>query len=658
MSGNGVQRWEDIIPCWREPSYSHVALAYHPSLRTANLTGAIISCCDVVDWDGDGGRDLLVSSWDACYDGVVRLFSETATDDDGAPRVGTGTVVDGVSGFASVVAEGGNFGLLTASRLRKDLWLFANIGPRSAPRFGAPFKIPLDADWLHDGELLHRAVFADIDGDGKQELVVGTDFWGDYWPDGLEWFEEGYTPYTAEGEWRGGPLRGHLYVFRNAGTSMQPVLGRGRPLLVDGHPIEVYGQAAPTFADLRGTGQNDLVCGDFMDRLHFFPALGGGKFGPGRPLRAADGGELVLDHCIHFPTAVNRDGQGRIDLVVTAEDGCVSFLRNTGRTVEGVPAFATPVSIQCTAERIRAGVEAVPAAADWTGNGLADLVVGNSAGEILFFPNLGQPDAPSFGREERLRAGGETIGIRVGPPGTIQGPAEIKFGYICPTVADWDGDGRPDVLAVTADGRHLFFRCARMGNPPEFESPRPLTFGGKPLRTVWRVKPAVVDWCGNGMLSYLCLDENGVLACYRRAADTVLDEKRLMVFDDGSPVCFTEDCGGGLGRIRLCVCDWSGTGRYDLLVGTHSRASVPPGARGMPRHTTGQAAILLLENLGSNESPRFAPPRPILHRGAPIRIGMHSCSPEAVDWRGRGQPDLLVGAEEGSLLWFKREDLS
>lgn len=658
MPNATVQRWEDVIPCWHGPSYERVALGYHPSVPTAGLTGAIISCTDVVDWDGDGGRDLVVSSWDACYDGVVRIFPETARCDDGAARVGAGTVVEGVSGFASVVVEDGNFGLLTASRLRNDLWLFPNIGARSAPRFGAPVRISLRADWLHRGELLHRAVFADIDGDGRQELIVGTDFWGDYWPDGLEWFEEGYRPYAAGGEWRGGPLRGHLYVFRNSGTPMRPVLAEGEPLKVDGRPIEVYGQAAPTFADFLGTGRLDLVCGDFLDRLHFFPALGEGRFGPARPLRAADGGELVLDHCIHFPTAVDLDGRGRVDLLVTAEDGCVSFLRNTGRTIDGVPAFATPVAIQRASGLIRSGVEAVPAAADWTGNGLADLVVGNSAGELLFFPNLGRPEAPSFGRERRLSAGGEPIGIRVGPPGSIQGPAEVKFGYICPTVADWDGDGRPDLLAITADGRHLFFRCARMGDPPEFESPRPLIFEGRPLRTVWRVRPAVVDWLGDGTLTYLCLDENGVLACYRRAGDTMLADKRPMCMADGSPMRFTEDFGGGLGRIRLCFCDWSGSGRYDLLIGTHSRASVPPGPGGMPRHTTGQAAVLLFENVGDNETPRFAPPRPILYRGEPLQVGMHSCAPEAVDWRGMGRPDLLVGAEEGSLLWFKREELS
>jgi hypothetical protein len=39
-------------------------------------------------------------------------------------------------------------------------------------------------------------------------------------------------------------------------------------------------------------------------------------------------------------------------------------------------------------------------------------------------------------------------------------------------------------------------------------------------------------------------------------------------------------------------------------------------------------------------------------------MAMHVASPEAVDWAGRGALDLVVGVEDGSLVWLKREDLS
>ena len=33
-----------------------------------------------------------------------------------------------------------------------------------------------------------------------------------------------------------------------------------------------------------------------------------------------------------------------------------------------------------------------------------------------------------------------------GPNGSIQGPAEAKWGYTTLNVADWDGDGLPDIV--------------------------------------------------------------------------------------------------------------------------------------------------------------------------------------------------------------------
>ena len=234
---------------------------------------------------------------------------------------------------------------------------------------------------------------------------------------------------------RGGPLRGHVYVFKNRGTAFRPELEKGEPLMAGERPVEAQGQVAPTFGDFRGTGQLDLICGDFLDRLHFFPALGGGRFGEGRILRDASGAELVLDHCIHFPTAVDWGGTGRADLLVAAEDGYVWCLRNRAVLAEGVPTFDVPIRLGTAMPDLHAGIAAVPAAADWTGTGRTDLVVGNSAGELLFYANHGPSDAPRFGKERRLRAGGEAVRIRAGPTGSIQGPSERKFGYTCPPAA-------------------------------------------------------------------------------------------------------------------------------------------------------------------------------------------------------------------------------
>ena len=60
---------------------------------------------------------------------------------------------------------------------------------------------------------------------------------------------------------------------------------------------------------------------------------------------------------------------------------------------------------------IHAGVLPSPAAHDFTGNGRPDLVVGNSAGELLFYENRGEEDPRCLGKDVMLTAGGEAIRI-------------------------------------------------------------------------------------------------------------------------------------------------------------------------------------------------------------------------------------------------------
>ena len=69
---------------------------------------------------------------------------------------------------------------------------------------------------------------------------------------------------------------------------------------------------------------------------------------------------------------------------------------------------------------------------------------------------------------------------------------------------------------------------------------------------------AVVDWMGNGQLHYLALDEDGVLSDFRRATDTELADKRHLQWEDGAQMRFTQDVGGGRGRVKLCAVDWTG----------------------------------------------------------------------------------------------------
>ena len=652
-----TKRWEDVTPIWKGPDYSDCALRYAPCVERGYLAGGLITCVDVVDWSGEGTRDLILSSWDACYGGRAVLRREVDQYKNGTPRFSRSEPVEGITGYVTSVPDGELFHLISASRLRRSLYFYENVGVRGAPCFAPPKELHLKIDWVKsEREIIHLARFADIDGDGELELVVGTDYWDDYWPNGIEWNEEGYRAYDAAGRWLGGPLRGFLYVFKNEGTGRAPRLARGMPVSADDHPLEVYGQLAPAFGDFTEAGRQDLVCGEFRDVLHIASNAADGTVESPSLVTDEKGDTLKLDHCIHFPCAVDWNGNGKLDLLVGAEDGYVSWLENAGGN-QGRPMFKAPKRVETEHSVLHAGVLPVPAAHDWNGNGLPDLAVGNSGGELLFYKNVGAPGAPVFDRETALTVEGKPIRIAAGPTGSIQGPSESRFGYTCPTIADWDHDGHPDILMSDIFGRHVFFQNDGGAYPPTFKREQLLTHDGLPLATVWRVRPAVVNWGDDGLLSYVTLDESGILSSYDQATLTDLTDKRTLTWEDGEPIRFTEDVGGGLGRIKLCVCDWTGDGRYDLIIGTHGRASVPPGPNGYPRHTTGQAGVLLLKNVGSNSEPVFSRPRPFKYDDQAIEAGMHACAPEAI-LLGNGLPDLLMGIEDGSIVLLPRKRLA
>lgn len=653
-----VKRWEDDATVWTGPFYGDHRIGYDPSVRTGFVSGRIITCVEVVDWNADGGRDLLLSSWDACYDGRVYLRQQIGTNADGTPILGPEEMLEGIRGYVTAVSDGNLFHLVSTSRMRREIYIYPNTGEPGSPEFGPPVVVKPDADWVTGGEYLHIARFVDIDDDGELELVIGSDSWEDYWPNGIEWNEPGYKAYDAAGRWLGGPLRGYLYAFKNNGTLAHPSLERGNPVYAGDVPLEVYGQLAPSFGRLTSDGRLNIVCGEFWNILQIGSVNGGGRFKSLELVQASCGSNIELDHCIHIPCAVDWNNDGRTDLLVGAEDGYVTFLENVAETEAGHPAFVNRGRLETTAPVIHADVLPCPAAHDFSGDGLPDLIVGGCSGELLFYPNLGPASEPRLGKEHRLEAAGAVICVSAGPGGSIQGPSEKMFGYTCPTIVDWDGDGLPDVLMSDVLGLHTFLQNDGGSYPPAFKAAQLLTFAGRPLKTVWRVRPAVVDWLGDGQLHYLCLDEDGVLSDFRRESCTVLTDKRHLRWENGHTVTFTEDVGGGRGRVKLCACDWDGTGTLDLIVGTHARASLPPGPGGQPRHSTGQAGVFFLKNVGTNETPVFAWPQALKFKGETIQMGMHVASPEAIDWTGSGTPGLIVGIEDGSLVWLPRHHLS
>ena len=55
-----------------------------------------------------------------------------------------------------------------------------------------------------------------------------------------------------------------------------------------------------------------------------------------------------------------------------------------------------------------------------------------------------------------LEAGGEVIRLQAGGNGSIQGPAEAKWGYTTLSAADWDHDGDYDMFVANSLENNLY----------------------------------------------------------------------------------------------------------------------------------------------------------------------------------------------------------
>ena len=100
--------------------------------------------------------------------------------------------------------------------------------------------------------------------------------------------------------------------------------------------------------------------------------------------------------------------------------------------------------------------------ADWDADGDEDLICGNTAGYIELIENLDGRSAAAMGtRRSGSQADGQTIRIQAGPNGSIQGPCEAKWGYTTLSVADWNHDGRLDIVANSIWGKVVWFENAR-----------------------------------------------------------------------------------------------------------------------------------------------------------------------------------------------------
>ncbi|MBC2595242.1 VCBS repeat-containing protein [Ruficoccus amylovorans] len=501
--------------------------------------------------------------------------------------------------------------------------------------------------------------YVDYDKNGVMDLIVGVGDWTDYGWD---------NAYDENGRWTNGPLHGYVYLLRNEGTNDKPSYAAPERLMVDDVPLDVYGMPSPVFADFLQDGKQHLICGEFVDGLTFFENIGTAdqpKFARGKRLRYQ--GELItLPLCMIVVVGYDWNGNGLTDLVVAQEDGLVAVLENTGNIVDGMPEFLPPRMLRQQADEVMFGVLTTPSLVDFDDDGREDIITGNAAGEIGFIKNLGG-DPTRWAEPVLLESEGEPIRFIAGPNGSIQGPAEYKWGYTNLSTGDWDGDGKPDIMVSTITGNIYWFK--NLGNGPDGlprlseAMPVRVNWGDTPpqkpawnwwdpeddeLVVQWRCTPLIVHLPGEERPSLVTVDTEGYLALYRQSVDedgnirvlpgervfkmrglSSFDSKHKPTGEENGLLRLNDGEAGRSGRRTYIMTDWDGDGKLDLLVNSVN--------------------VNFLKNVSETEGEWvFEDQGPISTR----RLAGHSTTPGMGDWNGDGKQQLMIGAEDGFFYYF------
>jgi Ca2+-binding RTX toxin-like protein len=260
-----------------------------------------VSAPAFADLDGDGDVDATVGRDDGTLsylENTGSLLAPVFVERTGAanPFNGFDVVSTSAPSFADLDGDGDQDAIV--GDLFGRLNYFENTGSATAAAFvqrtGAanPFN-GVDFD-------VSKPTFADIDGDGDLDAFVGA-------------------------------FDGIINYLENTGTAVAPVFAAGATNPLGGVNVGPDSHSAPSFADLDRDGDLDAVIGWLDGALRFFDNIGSAaapifveRSGSANPFDGVDVGESSA------PSFADIDGDADLDAIVGGSDGTLRYYRNNG----------------------------------------------------------------------------------------------------------------------------------------------------------------------------------------------------------------------------------------------------------------------------------------------------------------------------------------
>lgn len=249
---------------------------------------------------------------------IPNINSSMCSTDTAFPKNHTNTVASGVRNFPAAfwldVNDDGKRDLLVAPNAAGTLvsdnyynvWYYQNNGSDLNPSYNLVSKRFLAETAVDVGEGANVAM-ADIDQDGLLDLFIGN-----------------FAYYDSIG--------GMIAFYKNIGTQTAPIFKlithnfANLPSYNLNTTLNLPAKGiAPTFGDLDGDGDVDMIVGDSEGKVHLFTNNGNGNFSLAQAnLSSIDVGEYAA------PQLFDLNGDGLLDLIIGEKDGNLNYYENTG----------------------------------------------------------------------------------------------------------------------------------------------------------------------------------------------------------------------------------------------------------------------------------------------------------------------------------------
>lgn len=456
----------------------------------SNIFLSAVDVPALADVSGDGDLDILTFG---VIGGYINYYEKQTSKGELEYLL-----VDECWGKALEASTNNNFILDVDCGPRKDTLKVPTGGPFE------PATHDKSQNRIHIGSTL---LALDVDGDGDQDMVVGdvtyntlvllvngraehnleTDSiievihpWPQQHPVDIELFPAAfYVDMDADGvkelisapfETSAAQKLNQVWLYENTGTSEDPTFQFVKENFLQDQMIDLGSRTSPAFFDYDGDGDEDMfvaTVGDYVitrdtaDRIVLFENVGNDTM----PVFSRANNDYLglqpMSYIGLYPHFGDADDDGDSDLLLGTSDGDILFYENTAGT--GTAASFTLASNNYH-QFDTIGDYTTPFLYDYDGDGLNDLLIGESYGNINYYRNTGTAGSPSYTLVTRFLGNIRTNEIRYKYTYDNQGyPVDTLFdGYYFPgmssvTVADYTGDNEDELVTGGYNGEIMAF---------------------------------------------------------------------------------------------------------------------------------------------------------------------------------------------------------